>query len=66
VRHTSFRRTFPEPQNEAILKLLFICAHWHALAKLRMHTDSTLKIFDEITADIGAEFRTFEREMCCL
>jgi hypothetical protein len=29
-----------------------------------MHTDSTLKIFDEITADIGAEFRTFERETC--
>jgi hypothetical protein len=29
-----------------------------------MHTDSTLAIFDDVTIDIGAKFRTFERETC--
>jgi len=29
-----------------------------------MHTDSTLEIFDDITADIGTEFRIFERKTC--
>lgn len=59
-----FDGLLPEPHNEAILKLLFICAHWHGLAKLRVHTDDTLKIFDEVTSDIGAEFRVFERDTC--
>lgn len=59
-----FDGLLPEPHNETILKLLFICAHWHGLAKLRVHTDDTLKIFDEVTSDIGAEFRVFERDTC--
>jgi hypothetical protein len=46
------------------MRLLFVCSHWHGLAKLRMHTDSTLAIFDDATIDIGAKFRTFERETC--
>jgi hypothetical protein len=29
-----------------------------------MHTDSTLRIFDEITTDIGAEFRSFVQKIC--
>ncbi|KZP03474.1 hypothetical protein FIBSPDRAFT_693271, partial [Athelia psychrophila] len=36
----------PEPYNTEILTLIFICSHWHALAKLRMHTDCTLKLLD--------------------
>lgn len=54
----------PEPHNSAVLRLLFICAHWHGMAKLRMHTDHTLKIFDQLTARIGAEFRTFNNKTC--
>lgn len=38
------------------MRLLFTCAHWHALAKLRMHTDDTLKLLDSLTVRIGAEF----------
>ncbi|KIM74574.1 hypothetical protein PILCRDRAFT_14341 [Piloderma croceum F 1598] len=59
-----FDGLLPEPHNSAILQLLFFCAHWHALAKLRMHTDDTLKIFDDITVRIGAEFRKFSKKTC--
>lgn len=59
-----FDGLFPEPHNTAILRLLFVCAHWHGMAKLRMHTDETLKIFDDLTIRIGAEFRTFNKKTC--
>jgi hypothetical protein len=59
-----FDGLLPEPHNEAILRLLFICGHWHGLAKLRIHTDLTLKIFDDETARIGAEFRAFNDKIC--
>jgi hypothetical protein len=59
-----FEGLLPEPHNTTILRLLFTCAHWHALAKLRMHTDQTLRILDDVTTQIGAEFRKFNNETC--
>jgi hypothetical protein len=44
--------------------LLFTCVHWHALAKLRTHTDLTLDILDIITVQLGAAFRAFVRNTC--
>jgi hypothetical protein len=46
------------------MRLLFMCAHWHGLAKLRMHTDITLEIMDRITTTLGAEFRSFQTNIC--
>jgi hypothetical protein len=60
----AFDGLFPEPHNTSILRLLFICAHWHGLAKLRMHTDRTLAILDETTARMGDEFRAFAGNTC--
>jgi hypothetical protein len=59
-----FDGLLPEPYNQAILQLLFVCAHWHGLAKLRMHTDHTLKVFDETTISLGQQFRTFVNDTC--
>lgn len=59
-----FDGLLPEPHNTIILRLLFICAHLHGLAKLRMHTANTLDIFDEATRRIGAEFRALKRKTC--
>lgn len=59
-----FDGLLPEPHNSAILRLLFICSHWHGLAKLRMHTDATLKILDDVTRDLGAECRRFTAKTC--
>ena len=46
------------------MKLLFTCCSWHGLAKLRMHTDQTLDIFDRVTAAIGTELRHFATNTC--
>jgi hypothetical protein len=46
------------------LRLLFICAYWHGLAKLRLHTDQTLDIIDDTTVRMGAEFRAFVDKTC--
>jgi hypothetical protein len=59
-----FDGLLPEPHNSAVLQLLFISAHWHGLAKLRMHTDHTLDIFDDVTVRMGAEYRKFNNTTC--
>lgn len=59
-----FEDLLPEPHNSTILRLLFRCAHWHAFAKLRLHTDTTLEIFRELTSQLGSEFRAFTKNTC--
>ncbi|KAF9464233.1 hypothetical protein BDZ94DRAFT_1216685 [Collybia nuda] len=49
----------PEPHNTQLLRLLYRLAEWHALAKLRMHTDHTLKLLDESTVTLGKEMHSF-------
>ncbi|KAJ7220515.1 hypothetical protein GGX14DRAFT_354385 [Mycena pura] len=52
----------PEPFNGMIMTMLFRLAEWHALAKLRMHTDDTLTRFKKSTTVIGKELRQFHAE----
>src|ERR1700685_2728114 len=59
-----FEGLLPEPHNSTILRLLFLCNHWHGLAKLRMHTDHTLDILDQTTICLGTEFRAFSDKTC--
>ena len=49
----------PEPHNGKIMTLLFRLAEWHALAKLRMHTEHTLHHLDQATVAIGRELQAF-------
>ena len=53
-----------EPHNTHVLKLLFELAHWHGLAKLRMHTDATLEILSSVTRSLGNAVRIFEEKTC--
>lgn len=39
-------------------------AHWHALAKLRLHTDLTLEILDQTTTLLGEYLRAFHQKTC--
>ena len=39
-------------------------AHWHGLAKLRMHSDLTLEIMDQVTSTVGQQFREFKATVC--
>ena len=46
------------------MKLLFICAQWHALAKLRLHHDMTLNLLEYTTTLLGAQMCLFYRDTC--
>lgn len=45
-------------------RLLYTCAHWHSIAKLRLHTDTTLEILDNLTTDLGSQLRNFRDKVC--
>lgn len=49
----------PEPYNSMVITLLYRLAEWHALAKLRMHTERTLHCLEKSTATLGQELRKF-------
>ncbi len=46
------------------MDVLFTLAHWHALAKLRLHTESTLSIMESVTTQLGKLLREFQAETC--
>jgi hypothetical protein len=46
------------------MRLLFTLAHWHGLAKMRLHTDETLKILDTLTMLLGSQLREFRKTTC--
>ncbi|THH19110.1 hypothetical protein EW146_g1980 [Bondarzewia mesenterica] len=54
-----FEGLLPSPHNEIILDLLFTLATWHAYAKLRLHTETTLGFFDTTTTSLGQLIRRF-------
>ena len=39
-------------------------AHWHGLAKLRMHTDVTLDLLSQATISFGTKIRAFQEKTC--
>ncbi|KAG1832562.1 hypothetical protein F4604DRAFT_1945993 [Suillus subluteus] len=59
-----FEGLLPDAHNKILLDLLFVMAHWHGLAKLRMHSDLTLEILDQQTTDLGEHFRHFKAKVC--
>lgn len=59
-----FDGLFPGDHNKMVMDLLFNMAHWHGLAKLRMHSDLTLEILDKLTTDLGNRFREFKEKVC--
>src|SRR5580704_19506897 len=46
------------------MELLFVLAHWHSLAKLRMHNDLTLDVLDAVTISLGEKLREFNNTTC--
>ncbi|KAJ7764935.1 hypothetical protein B0H16DRAFT_432430 [Mycena metata] len=49
----------PEPFNSRLLTMLFRLSEWNAFAKLRMHTTTTVNLFEASTVVIGRELRSF-------
>jgi len=59
-----FDGLLPAKHNNDIQSLLFTTAEWHTLAKMRLHTDSTLAWLDESTKAFGKQIRQFESHTC--
>ena len=57
-------KLLPSPYNKAVLTLLFWLAEWHALAKLCLHTESTLGYLDASTKFIGQQLHHFCNFTC--
>jgi hypothetical protein len=59
-----FEGLFPQSCEKTILDLLFMLATWHALAKLRLHTTSSLSFFEQCTKLLGRVIRKFHDRIC--
>lgn len=59
-----FEGLLPGKHNSYLLDLLFVLAHWHALAKLRQHTDLSLNILELLTVQLGTSLRKFQTDVC--
>ncbi|KAG6872011.1 hypothetical protein C0995_013927 [Termitomyces sp. Mi166 len=57
----AFEGLLPEPHNAYLMNLLFELGTWHALAKLKMHTESTLQALDNSFTWLGQELHYFEK-----
>ncbi|KAF9038247.1 hypothetical protein BJ165DRAFT_1532122 [Panaeolus papilionaceus] len=59
-----FEGLLEEPHNQRLMKLLYCMAEWHAFAKLRMHTDQTTSLLQELTTELGEQLRHFRDTTC--
>ena len=59
-----FNGLLPGPHNSHSLDVLFELGHWHGLAKLCMHTNSSLQILHDVTTSLGSCVRKFIQKMC--
>ncbi|EGN93514.1 hypothetical protein SERLA73DRAFT_63777 [Serpula lacrymans var. lacrymans S7.3] len=55
-----FKGLLPPPYSRNITILLFHLADWHALAKLRMHMESTLEELHNSTINVGKKLQRFQ------
>ncbi|KJA20502.1 hypothetical protein HYPSUDRAFT_142132 [Hypholoma sublateritium FD-334 SS-4] len=55
----AFEGLLPEPYDTIIMTLLYRTAEWHAFAKLRLHTESTLQHLERLTTELGKLMREF-------
>ncbi|KAG6825293.1 hypothetical protein H0H92_004131, partial [Tricholoma furcatifolium] len=60
----AFDSLLPKPHNRILLDLLFELATWHGLAKLKMHTDSSLQDLDHSLTRLGKCLCDFKNITC--
>ncbi|KAK1235358.1 hypothetical protein PQX77_001424 [Marasmius sp. AFHP31] len=58
-----FEGLFPEPDEPAVLDLLFDMLVFNSYASLRLHTDSTVRSFKTATKNLGNSLRSFS-DLC--
>ena len=60
----AFEGLFPGIHDTIVRKLLFELATWHGLAKLRLHTETTVCDLENSTTRLGELLRTFQSKVC--
>jgi len=50
--------------NRRLMKLLYRLSEWHGLAKLRMHTETSLEMMEEVTKELGNLLHQFRHVTC--
>jgi hypothetical protein len=60
----AFDQLLPEPHGTIVHQLLFVLAEWHALAKLRMHTELTVNLLEAKTEDLASSVCAFMEVTC--
>jgi len=60
----TFDGLFPDEDDKSVKNLLFILATWHAYAKLHLHTDTTLRMFEEVSTALCQALRHFATVTC--
>ncbi|KIK36743.1 hypothetical protein CY34DRAFT_93881 [Suillus luteus UH-Slu-Lm8-n1] len=59
-----FEGLFPTVHDAAVQSLLYRFAEWHALAKLRLHSESTLAFLEETFKKLSQKLRKFRTDIC--
>ncbi|KAH9961633.1 hypothetical protein BGW80DRAFT_1181194 [Lactifluus volemus] len=59
-----FEGLFPPTQDTIVRRLLFELGTWHAFAKLRLHTETTVDDLESSTTRLGESLRVFEKDIC--
>jgi hypothetical protein len=59
-----FEGLLPAPHDDSVQSLLYLASYWHSLAKLRVHTETTLSVLDHTTALFAKSLRHFKEVIC--
>ncbi|KAH9840199.1 uncharacterized protein C8Q71DRAFT_702877 [Rhodofomes roseus] len=59
-----FEGLLPQPYDKSLTTLLYRFAEWHALAKLRMQSESSIEYLKLATRDLGQALRYFRDHVC--
>jgi hypothetical protein len=59
-----FEGLLPKKHDRIVGKLLFELCTWHGLAKLRLHTETTVNDLEHSTTRLGNLLRQFQKEVC--
>lgn len=60
----AFEGLFPDEHNIFVQDLLFSLLTWHAISKLRVHTDTSLDLLLKAKRNLGVELQRFVENIC--
>ncbi|KAG1819321.1 uncharacterized protein BJ212DRAFT_1268533 [Suillus subaureus] len=61
-----FEGLFPEDHNKIVQSLLYRFAQWHALTKLRIHSETTLSVLDSMFMRLACQLCHFRDFTCAV